>query len=333
MKKQIKLPGTLFKKGGIVAILILLSLGCSKEIKPWKFGVLADNRGGNRSHREVLYAMKKDGVEVIINLGDIVHPKKGCHWSDFMTDMQAVYGSKLKNISKKYFLTAGGWEEQYINQHQRPKDPKVEKKDWKYKGKYKWWGYEPDNKAGQQFYKNYFKYKERAGKKNSLILDYDSIGDYYAKYKNLHILSLYITDEWHEEGKFWPDDNPEERKKAWKKQVEWLEGHLKNIRKNYPDAVIAVIGHDRHWMDKKDDSFEGQLSALLKKYKVELAMCGDAHEYKHYPDPITLKFMATASLTKGKGGYFLVTVDGRNLTLENCNDDGMVLDTFRKITE
>jgi len=312
---------------------ILFCFGCSKAEpdKPLKVGVLADNRGGNPSHRAVLQAMKKDGVEVIINLGDIVHPDKGCHWPDFIADMQTVYGNKLDEVSARYFLTVGGWEEQYVNRHQKKKDPKIEKKDWNYKGKHHWPGYEPDNKSGQQFYKDYFKYKERAGKMNSLILDYDSFGDYYAKYKNFHILSLYFTDEWDEDGKFWPGDNPEERKKGQKKQVEWLENHLKNIRKNYPDAVIAVIGHDRHWVDKKDDSFKGRLCALLKKYKVELALCGDAHEYKHYPDPTTLKFMATASLTKGKGGYFLITIDGKNLKVENCNDDGVVLDTFEKI--
>ncbi len=319
----------------ITIIFILLCLGCTKSIekKSWKFGVVADNRGGNSSHRAVLRSMKNDGVEAIINLGDSVHVKKGCHWSDFVADMQAVFGNDLNDISKKYFVTVGGWEERYINQHRRSKDPKIEKKDWNYKGKYKGAGYEPDNKAGQKFYEKYYKYKERAGKKDSLILDYDSFGDYYAKYKNLHILSLYLTDEWHEKGKFWPGDNPEERKKAWKKQVKWLEAHLKKIRENFPDEIIVVIGHDAHWVDKKGNSFEGKLCALLKKYKVELAFCGDAHQYKYFPDPTTLKFMVTASLKKGEGGYLLVTVDGNNFKLENCNDDGTVLETFKKISK
>ena len=317
----------------ITIIFILLCLGCTKSIekKSWKFGVLADNRGGNPSHRAVLRSMKNDGVEVIINLGDSVHPNKGCHWADFVADMQAVFGNKLKDISHKYFVTAGGWEEQYINQYQRLKDPKTDKKDWNYKGNYKWPGYEPDNKAGQQFYEKYYKYKERAGKKDSLILDYDDFGDYYAKYRNLHILSLYLTDEWHKKGKFWPGDNPEEREKVWAKQVEWLEDHLKKIRESYPAEIIVVIGHNGVWLNKKGKSFEGQLCALLKKYKVELAFCGDAHEYKYFPDSTTLKFMVTASLKKGEGGYFLVTVDDNNFKLENCNDDGTVLETFEKI--
>ncbi len=323
----------------ILAVLttafLLLPAGCGMvetrvPMQPWRFVAVADNRGGNPAHRAVMQSARRDGAEMILNIGDIVYPKEGHHWDGFMSDMRAAFGDETDEMLVNYFLTAGGWEEQYINQEQRKDDPTVAQKDWTYAGSFAWPGYEPDNAAGQRFYHDHFKYKERADKKNGNILDYDEFGDYHAKRRNVHVLSLYLTDEWHRHEKCGPHDNPAFRRKAWEHQIEWLEQRLAWIRKDDPGAAIVVIGHDRDWLDQKDDSLHGPLTRLLAEHRVDLALCGDEHIYKFYPDPITIKLMVEASLTKGKGGYMRVTVDDATMKVEHCDEDGKILDSFEK---
>lgn len=297
---------------------------------PWSFAVVADNRGGGQSHRAVLESIKAANHEMILNLGDIVHPTEGHHWQDFMADMEAVFGDDMPSLLKRYYLSVGGWEEQYINRSRRATDPKISQADWKYAGNFTWPGYEPDNAAGQYFVDKHFNYRERAGKEGSEFVDYDEHGDYHVKYRDLHILSLYLTDEWHREEVFGPHDDPQMRAQIWDEQVLWLDARLKEIRGSSPEAVVIVMGHDSDWVAQEGDSFRGRLCELMAKSGVDIAFCGDGHRYIFYPDPTTLKFMVPACLGEEGGGYMSVTVDGPQLSVRHCDRNGQVLDVFQK---
>jgi len=297
---------------------------------PWSFAVVADNRGGGQSHRAVLESIKTANHGMILNLGDMVHPTEGHHWQDFLADMEAVFGDNMHSLLKRYYVTVGGWEEQYINRSRRAKDPQISQADWKYAGKFTWPGYEPDNTAGQSFIEEHFSYRERAGEKGSDFVDYDQHGDYHVKYRNVHILSLYLTDEWHRQEKFGPHDDPQMRAQTWNQQVLWLDARLKEIKGSNPDAAVIVMGHDSDWVVQEGNSFRGRLCELMAKYGVDIAFCGDGHRYIFYPDPTTLKFMVPACLGEEGGGYISVTVDGSQLSVRHCDRNGQVLHIFQK---
>ena len=297
---------------------------------PWSFAVIADNRGGGQSHRAAMESVKAANHEMILNLGDMVYPGEGNHWQDFLADMRAVFGDGLPGMLKRYFVTVGGWEEQYVNQSRRTQDPPIPRADWQYAGSYAWPGYEPDNAAGQSFAEQHFGYRRRAQKTGGYLVDYDPYGDYYVKYRNLHILSLYLTDEWHRRETFGPHDDPRLRAQAWERQIRWLDDRLNEIRGTDPEAPIIVMGHDAGWVAKRGDSFRGRLCKLLAKHRVDIAFCADGHQYVFFPDPTTLKFMAPACL-EGKGaGYMSVTVDGSRLTVRHRDTSGKVLHEFQK---
>jgi len=325
---------------GIAACTVLLAAcvlpdlsgapASEKRATPWVIAALADNRGGNPTHRKVLECIKKDGAEMVINLGDMVWAGRGGGWDAFMDDMRNVYGNETDAILKNYFVCAGGHEERYMSQSRRKSAPPIRKDDWKYAGAYDAPGYEPENAAGQTFYDTYFRYKERAGKAGSAIRDYDQYGDYHVTYRGLHLLSLYITDEWPVGKEFHPADDVEARKAAWKRQTQWLEERLEAIRKSDPKAPIIIIAHDIFWFDQKGETFLGRLNALLTKYRVDLALCGDGHHYFHVKDPVTLKLMLPDCFTPGRGGYLRIGVFADRLKLAYCHEDGTVLQTFEK---
>lgn len=312
----------------VVATAFLATAGDTPE-KPWSFAVVADNRGGGKSHRVVMKSVQAGKHEMILNLGDMVHPSKGHHWEDFLADMKAVFGDQTQAMLKRYYVTPGGWEEQYMNRSRRAEDPPITQADWKYAGKFSCPGYEPDNKAGQAFAEKHFNYRERAAKKSEFV-DYDEYGDYHITYRNIHILSIYLSDEWRRTEKFGPHDDPKARALAWEKQVSWLETRLKSIRASSPDAAIVVMGHDAGWVAQSGNSFRGRLCELMAKYRVDIAFCGDGHKYRVYPDPTTLKFMAPACLGDTRGGYMSVTVEGSKLTVKHCRRDGRILEAFQK---
>jgi len=296
-----------------------------RQITPWHFAVIADNRGGSPAHRQIMKYAQQFGSDIILNIGDMVHPTPGHLWNDFIADMDAVFARQRRTMLNKYFVSVGGWEEQYINCSRRKAAPLIRPENWTFAGKLQWPGYEPDNAAGQAFYDNYFKYRERAGKRGSSILDYDQFGDYYVHHRNLHILSLYISDEWHRTEKFHPEDDPSARARAWKKQIAWLGAHLARIRTDDPTSPILVMAHDGGWLNQKGDSFRGRLCALLEKHNVDIALCGDGHRYYHYSDPTTLKLMVPA-LT----GYLKITVGLEQLTVEHRDRNDHLLNAFEK---
>lgn len=317
------------------ALAALTAAGCqraaTRPAEPaWVFAVVADNRGGNPFHRQVMQSIKADGAEMILNAGDMVHPSEGCHWHDFLADMRAVYGDQVPRVLQNYFVTAGGWEEQYVNRARRANDPPVAKEDWHYAGKHEWVGYEPDNAAGQCFYGTYFRYRERTAERHSGLVDYDLYGDYHVKYRNLHVLCLYISDEWHRPEQFDPSDDPAARARAWERQVEWVAARLALVRRVDPGAPVVVIAQDDGWFAQAGEGFLGRLGRLLAKYRVDLALCGDGHVYRLYPDAVTLKLMVPACLEAGKSGYLRVGLDGPTITVEHCDETGRMLHAFAK---
>jgi len=297
---------------------------------PWSFAVVADNRGGGPSHRAVLESVKAANNEMILNLGDMVNPGEGHHWQDFLADMRAVFGDGSQSMLRRYYVTVGGWEEQYINQSRRAQDPPISRADWQYAGDFAWPGYEPDNAAGRFFAEKHFGYRSRALKAGGDVVDYDQFGDYHVRYRNVHILSLYLTDEWHRLETFGPHDDPRLRAQAWDKQVLWLEARLNEIRGNDPDAPIIVMGHDAGWVAQRGNSFRGRLCELLTRYRVDIAFCADGHRYVFFPDSATLKFMAPACLGGRGAGYMSVAVDGSRLTVRHHDTKGNVLHVFEK---
>ena len=298
--------------------------------EPWSLAVIADNRGGGLGHRNVLQSVKAANHEMMLNLGDMVHPSEGHHWKDFLADMEAVFGDSTHSMLKRYYVSVGGWEEQYVNRSRRATDQPISRADWKYAGKFAWPGYEPDNDAGQTFVEKHFSYRKRAEKNGSEFVDYDKHGDYHVKYRNVHVLSLYLTDEWHRPERFGPHDDPAIRAQTWDEQVLWLEARLKEIRRSAPDAAIIVMGHDGGWIAQDDKSYRGRLCNLMKEYRVDIAFCGDGHKYVFYPDPTSLKFMVPACLGERGGQYMTVAVDGPQLTVRHCDGSGRVLHVFQK---
>lgn len=298
--------------------------------KPLVIAVIADNRGGGAAHRMILQSIKRDGAEAILNLGDMIHPSKGHEWPDFMRDMNAVYGDETRKVLDRYFVTAGGWEEQVFNRDKKKADPSIARKDWKFPSKHGWPGYEPDNEAGQAFYERYFRYRQRVGRAGSPIVTYSRSGDYHAALRGLHVISLYISDEWHQRRRYHIHDDPKARAAAWEEQIVWLDDRLTIIRLAEPNAPLIVMAHDSGWVGVRSKSFRGRLAKLLAKHQVDIALCGDGHTYRHYKDPWTLKFMVPAALSRQLGGYFRITIDGARIKLEHCDPKGAVRKTFTK---
>jgi len=270
----------------------------------WTVGVVADNRGGTGTHNAILKEFQKANVELILNLGDMVYPAPGGEWEGIVKQFQALYGGKEGSefLARRVFVTAGGWDEQYMNQAQKLADrgqteatrPKRSRP-----------GYEPDNAAGQEFYQRYFQYKDRAGRSGESIFEYTPQRDYYVKYRDLHVLSLYITDQWADVSKqYHMRDDPAARRAAIERQCVWLREKLKTIRKDHPHAPLIVMAHKGSWYNGGGPLAD--MPRALKEYKVDVALCGDGHIYHRSPDPQTLKLMVPGAFSDSSDGYFLI---------------------------
>ena len=296
----------------------------------WVIGVVADNRGGSGIHAAALSMFKDAGAELNLNLGDMVYPNSVGGWDGIVKNYRKVYEKDADRLlATRVFVTAGGWDEQYINQAQKAKDKAAGKTDL---GSRRWPGYEPDNGAGQEFYARFFKYKQRAGKEGELIRDYTTDGDYYVKYRNLHLISLYITDEWPEISKKWHlHDDPQKRRDALARQTKWLDQKLAGIRKAEPKAPVIVMAHDGIW--HKGSGATKPIARLLAKHRVDVALCGDGHSYYSIKDPWTMKFMVPGAFQGGSDGWFLIKIHpttGR-IVMEHYRHTGKHLRTHSKI--
>lgn len=267
---------------------------------------MADNRGGTGTHGTILKHFQKANVELILNLGDMVYPAPGGEWEGIVKQFRELYGEKAGDefLARRVLVTAGGWDEQYMNQAQKLKDrgqteatrPKRSRP-----------GYEPDNAAGQEFYQRYLHYKERAGKPDDPIVEYTPQGDYHAKFHGAHFISLYITDEWTNLGKKYHDrDDPEVRRAAIAQQCVWLRAKLKAIRAAEPRAPLIVMAHKGSWYNGGGPLAD--MPKALAEYKVDVALCGDGHIYNFARDPRTLKLMVPGAFSDSSDGYFLIHI-------------------------
>ncbi|MCE9548075.1 MAG: metallophosphoesterase [Planctomycetia bacterium] len=273
----------------------------------WVIGVVADNRGGTGTHLAILKKFKEANVDLIINLGDMLYPGPDGDWESMAKQYHDVFGEQANDwLARKMFVTVGGWEEEFINQHQKTKDAEgKEETEKQKKARKRRPGYEPDNAAGQEVYQRYLHYKKRAGKPGEFIREYTDLGDYYVKYRNLHLLSLYITDEWSVvKRKYHDRDDPEWRAKAIERQTVWLKNKLHAIRTAEPNAPIFVMAHRGTW-HREGGALTGIVQALADEH-VDVALCGDGHVYSYTKDPWTLKLMAPGAFSDGGDGYFLV---------------------------
>ena len=116
----------------------------------WAIGVVADNRGGTGTHGAILKHFQTADVELILNLGDMVYPAPGGEWEGIVRQFRGVFGEKAGDefLARRVLVTAGGWDERYMNQAQKLTDrgqaeatrPKRSRP-----------GYEPDNAAGHSY--------------------------------------------------------------------------------------------------------------------------------------------------------------------------------------
>jgi lysophospholipase L1-like esterase len=293
-------------------------------------GVVADNRGGSGIHAAALRMFKEAGAEIILNLGDMVYPNEAGKWEGIVSSFKEIYEDEADDLlAKRVFVTAGGWDEQFINQEQKAKDKAEGKENL---GDRRWPGYEPDNAAGQEFYRRFFRYKERAGKEGEFIREYTDEGDYYVKYKNLHLVSLYISDEWPEVAKKWHlHDDPEKRREALARQTEWLDKKLQAIREADLKAPIIVMAHDGIW--HKGSGATAPIARLLNKHHVDMALCGDGHSYYAIKDPWTMKFMVPGAFQGGSDGWFLIKLTHATgkISMEHYRYTGKQIHAHRKI--
>ena len=273
----------------------------------WVIGVVADNRGGTGTHGAILKHFQKGDVQLILNVGDMVYPAPGGEWDGIVKQFREVYGEKEGDefLARRVFVTAGGWDEQYINQAQKLKDRGDQPEEKR--SKRSRLGYEPDNAAGQEFYQRYFKYKDRAGKPDESIVEYTPQGDYHVKFRGVHLLSLYITDEWPNLGKkYHQHDDPESRRAAIEKQAVWLRAKLKEIRAAEPRAPLIVMAHKGSWYNGGGPLAD--MAKALAEFRVDVALSGDGHIYNFVRDTNTLKLMVPGAFSDSSDGYFLIGI-------------------------
>lgn len=262
--------------------------GDDKEIEKskWSFVVYSDNRGSNPTHRAVLASIAKIKPDLILNLGDMVFwDEKYGTLENFKKDVEEMWGD-FDSFNRIFYPTIGGHEERYYNLSVYPPH-----------------GKEPDNQAGQKLYRD-LEIKKRVAKFN------EQYGDYYFKYKNVHFIMMYRSDEW----------------KVKDQQVEWLTDVLNSIKDADP---IVVAGHAGGWfLSNVEDKNHEEVRKLLREHNVDIELAADWHDYYADTDGTILR-MRSGSAGWGDALFIQFDVTDKNFIVTTFEPDGVTLFTGR----
>lgn len=158
-------------------------------------------------------------------------------------------------------------------------------------------GREPDNESGRKFYDE-VSLRERVENFN------ENYGDYHFVHKGINFIALYRTDEW----------------RFKDQQVNWLELTLKKIPKEQP---IVVFAHGGGWfLPNPFDANQTAIRYLLSKYKVDLALGGDWHDFYVLKEDAILMFR-TGSAGKGDTLFLRFDVTDKGFIIKALEPDGV----------
>lgn len=142
------------------------------------------------------------------------------------------------------------------------------------------------------------------------------------------------------------DKYPDACKQNMEKQLAWLDSVLASAKEYW----VLVVGHHPVYAEtSKEDSeranLQKRLDTLLRKYKVDMYLCGHIHNFQHIRMPessVDYVVNSSASLSRkvkpidgtlfcsGETGFSVVAADKKTLNLHMINKEGKVLYTVTR---